>query len=91
MVLDGYVRVSEVKGRTGESFLSPVVQREQIERWTHAHGATLGIVFERVRSVRAAVRQGDCPMLNELLQRIEERRVDGVVVASFDRFGRSLS
>ena len=29
-------------------------------------------------------------MLNELLQRIEERRVDGVVVASFDRFGRSL-
>ena len=87
MVLDGYVRVSEVKGRAGESFISPAVQREGIERWTHAHGATLGVVFEEFDQSGS---RADRPMLNELLQRIEERRVDGVVVASFDRFGRSL-
>jgi hypothetical protein len=39
MVLDGYVRVSQVHGRFGERFMSPVVQREQIERWAELRGA----------------------------------------------------
>lgn len=29
MVLDGYVRVSQVRGREGERFISPAVQRIQ--------------------------------------------------------------
>ena len=36
--MDGYVRVSKVGGREGETFISPQVQRERIER----SGATVG-------------------------------------------------
>ncbi len=31
MRLDGYIRVSRVAGRSGESFISPKVQRDKIE------------------------------------------------------------
>ncbi len=41
LTLDAYVRVSQVRGRSGASFISPNVQREQIERWAKAHGHTL--------------------------------------------------
>jgi hypothetical protein len=37
--LDAYIRVSRVGGRSGESFISPGVQREQIEGWAKAHAA----------------------------------------------------
>jgi hypothetical protein len=31
--LDGYIRVSKVAGREGDSYISPKVQREKIEGW----------------------------------------------------------
>jgi hypothetical protein len=31
--MDGYVRVSRVAGREGPGYISPSVQREQIEGW----------------------------------------------------------
>jgi hypothetical protein len=34
--LDAYIRVSKVAGRTGDSFISPGVQRERIESWAQA-------------------------------------------------------
>jgi len=37
MQLDGYCRVSQVKGREGDSFLSPDLQRQQIEGWAKLH------------------------------------------------------
>ncbi len=41
MQLDGYIRVSRVGGRGGDSFISPAVQRDQIERWAAMRGATI--------------------------------------------------
>jgi site-specific DNA recombinase len=39
--LDAYIRVSKVAGRSGESFISPEVQREHIESWAKLNGALL--------------------------------------------------
>ena len=41
LTLDAYIRVSQVRGREGESFISPEVQREQIARWAKMRGATI--------------------------------------------------
>ena len=35
--LDGYIRVSRVAGREGESFIAPEVQRKKIEDWAKLH------------------------------------------------------
>jgi hypothetical protein len=37
----GYVRVSQVASREGESYISPSVQREAIERWASHKGVTI--------------------------------------------------
>lgn len=46
MQLDGYIRVSRVGGRSGESFISPEVQREQIERFAALRGVQIGAWHE---------------------------------------------
>jgi hypothetical protein len=48
VVLDGYVRVSAVAGRSGERFMSPALQREQVEGWAALHGHMLGEVFDEL-------------------------------------------
>ena len=87
MVIDGYVRVSQLRGREGESFISPVVQGEQIRAWATMRGARVGRVFEEL-DVSGA--RADRPLLEEALARIESGASDGLVVAKLDRFGRSL-
>jgi site-specific DNA recombinase len=87
MLLDGYVRVSQVAGRAGDSFISPSVQREQIEAWVKLHGATLGEVFVELDESGA---RADRPKLMEALTRAESGESQGIVVAKLDRFGRSL-
>ena len=87
MVIDGYVRVSQLRGREGESFISPVVQGEQIRAWASMRGARVGSVFEEL-DVSGA--RADRPLLEEALSRIESGASDGLVVAKLDRFGRSL-
>lgn len=86
-LLDGYIRVSQVKGRKGDRFISPAVQREQIEAWTSSHGAVLGEVFEELNESGG---RADRPLLNAAIERIERGESDGLVVAKLDRFGRSL-
>jgi DNA invertase Pin-like site-specific DNA recombinase len=39
--MDGYVRVSRVAGREGDSYISPSVQRESIEKWASYKGVTI--------------------------------------------------
>ena len=87
MVVDGYVRVSQLRGREGESFISPVIQGEQIRAWAAIRGAQVGRVFEEL-DVSGA--RADRPLLEEALARIESGASDGLVVAKLDRFGRSL-
>jgi DNA invertase Pin-like site-specific DNA recombinase len=87
VVLDGYVRVSQVRGREGERFISPAVQREQIEGWIALRGARLGEVFEELDESGA---RADRPLLERALARVEAGESQGLVVAKLDRFGRSL-
>lgn len=85
--LDGYVRVSQIRGRGGDSFISPAVQRERIEAWAAAYGHQLAIVHEEL-DVSGA--RADRPRLLEAIERVEAGETNGVVVAKLDRFARSL-
>jgi hypothetical protein len=86
MVLDGYVRVSQVGRRSDERFISPVVQREQIERWAQLHGALVGHIFEELDQSGG---RSDRPLLMQAVERVERGESDGLVVAYLSRFGRS--
>ncbi len=87
MILDGYIRVSQVAGRRGDAFISPSVQREQIEAWTSSNRALLGDVFEELDESGG---RADRPLLMKAIERVENGESDGMVVAKLDRFGRSL-
>jgi site-specific DNA recombinase len=87
VIVDGYVRVSQIAGREGESFISPAVQREQIERWALRTGAFVAHVFEELDESGA---RSDRPLLDRAITRVENRETDGVVVAYLSRFGRSV-
>ncbi|MGI8593638.1 MAG: recombinase family protein [Solirubrobacteraceae bacterium] len=87
MLVDGYTRVSQVRGRSGPSFISPALQRERIEAWAKLQGATVGEMFEELDESGA---RNDRPLLVEALRRVEAGESHGIVVAKLDRFGRSL-
>ena len=44
--MDQYVRVSRVAGRSGESFISPDLQREQGAAWASSRGVEVAVVHE---------------------------------------------
>jgi site-specific DNA recombinase len=87
--LDGYVRISRVGGREGESFISPKVQRDKIEAWCQLHDVTLGEVVEEldVSGGKAPEERG----LERLLRRCEQRASAGIVCWRVDRFSRSAA
>jgi DNA invertase Pin-like site-specific DNA recombinase len=73
LLLDGYIRVSQVAGRTGPSFIAPVVQREGIERWAASQGVVIGQIFEELDESGA---RSDRPLLMEAIRRIESHESD---------------
>lgn len=87
MQLDGYIRGSQVRGRQGDSFISPQVQREQIERWASLRGATIAKWHTDLDQSGA---KHDRPGLLDALRRAEAGATDGIVVAKLDRLTRSL-
>jgi hypothetical protein len=68
VVLDGYVRVSQVRGRRGERFMSPALQRDQILDWAARHGARIGELFEELDQSGA---RRDRPLLERAVRRVE--------------------
>jgi DNA invertase Pin-like site-specific DNA recombinase len=86
--LDGYIRVSQVGGRGGESFISPTVQREEISHAISSRGAVPGEIFEELN--KSGTRASDRVLLMEAVGRIETGISDGLVVARLSRFGRSF-
>lgn len=86
MKLDGYIRVSRVGGRSGERFISPDMQRERIKAHVAAHGHMLARTHEDLDLPGTHSKR---PGLQLALQRVESGKVDGIVVAKLDRFGRS--
>lgn len=84
--MDGYVRVSRVGGREGDSYISPSVQREQIERWASYKGLT--IAEWHVDEDRTG---GDTnrPGLEAAIARVLAGETGGIVSARIDRFSRN--
>ena len=74
MELDGYIRVSRVAGREGDSFISPRLQREQIAAYATARGFTIAKWHEDfdvsgVENIKASVRENN--LLPRGLQRAD--------------------
>jgi site-specific DNA recombinase len=85
---DGYIRVSDRKGRSDERFLSPAIQRETIERLAAAKGVELGDVIEEI-DVSGGKRVGERE-LGRLVERVERGESSGVIVWNFKRFSRNM-
>ena len=83
---DGYVRVSRVAGREGESFISPEVQRKKIETWADLHEVE---IVHWWKELDASGARRDRPMFQLALERCERGDTGGIVVARLDRFARS--
>ena len=84
--LDGYIRVSRVAGREGESFIAPEVQRKKIEQWAKLHEVTVERWWEELDQSGAKRAR---PMFQQALERCEQGESSGIVVARLDRFARS--
>jgi DNA invertase Pin-like site-specific DNA recombinase len=83
----GYVRVSRVGDRSGESYISPDVQRAAIERWSEtSHNAV--VIFEPEENQSGGTM--DRPIFNRILASIRRGEYRGIVVWKLDRFSRTM-
>jgi DNA invertase Pin-like site-specific DNA recombinase len=86
MRLDGYIRVSRTAGREGESFISPKIQREQIEGWAKLRGVHIAAWHEDMDQSGGKLER---PGLSRALERIRGGKTGGLAVARLDRFSRA--
>jgi site-specific DNA recombinase len=84
----GYIRVSAVGGRQGDSFISPKVQAERIEAWATAMGHEIVDVFEDLDQPGSRM---DRPGLMRAMKLVETGKANGIAVAKLDRFTRSTA
>lgn len=87
MRLAGYIRVSRVAGREGDSFISPSVQRERIAALAAAHGNTVAAWFEDLDQPGS---RWERPSFQAALELVEQGGADGIACATLDRFARSV-
>jgi DNA invertase Pin-like site-specific DNA recombinase len=87
MQLIGYIRVSRVGGREGDSFISPDVQREQIAALAVARGHD---VIEWIEDLDEPGTKYDRPGFQRALEMVESGAADGIAAAKLDRFARSV-
>jgi site-specific DNA recombinase len=85
--VDGYIRVSQVGDRSGESYISPDVQRRALEGWAAERGVEL-VMHDPEENVSGATM--DRPIFNRIMRRIRARESGGIVVYKLDRFARTL-
>lgn len=83
----GYVRVSKVGGREGDSFISPELQREQIEAVARREGLE---VVEVVEELDASGGDNTRPGWNRAIEAVEAGAVRGIAVWNLSRFSRSV-
>ena len=85
----GYVRVSRVGSRSGDSFISPDLQRASIERICEREGLTL---LDVVEELDASAGQGKSrPGWDSVIERIERGEAEALLVWNLDRFSRSIT
>jgi site-specific DNA recombinase len=85
--LDIYVRVSDVRGRSGDSFISPAEQEERCRAAVASRGLKIGQVFQELDVSGKSMER---PELAKVRKRIEDGASGGVVVAKIDRLGRTI-
>jgi site-specific DNA recombinase len=85
----GIVRVSRVAGREGESFVSPVEQRERIEAECKREGLRL-LRIEEELDVSGGSALAKRPGLIKAVEAVEAGEASVIVAAYFDRLYRSL-
>jgi site-specific DNA recombinase len=83
----GYVRVSKVGGREGDSFLSPGDQRKAIDAVAKREGLT---IIEYLEELDASGGDNTRPKWNAALERIESGEAKALVVWRIDRLARSV-
>lgn len=84
----GYVRVSKLGGRGGDSFLSPQLQREEIERAARREGLEIVDVLEEIDvSGRAGKKR---PLWEQAIAAVERGEVSAVIVYNISRASRSV-
>ncbi len=82
----GYVRVSHVGARGGESFRSPGDQAKAIERWAKALGDRVTIFPAELDESGGKL---DRPILQEAIEGVEAGRFDGIVAWDLSRLSRN--
>jgi len=83
--MTGYIRVSRVAGREGESFISPDLQREQITAWATMRGIQIVDWYEDLD--QSGGKRGR-PGLDAFLDDLRNGQTDGIVVSRLDRLSR---
>jgi hypothetical protein len=63
MLFDGYVRVSQVQGRSRPQVISPSEQAGQIRDWAALHGPTVANVWEELDESGARADPATAPAL----------------------------
>lgn len=84
---DGYIRVSKVQGRSGESFISPDEQRAAIEAWAKS---TKTKIIDWYTDLDQSGGTLDRPAFNAALERCRTGQTGGIVAAKLDRLTRSV-
>ena len=87
MYPDGYIRVSRVAGRSGESFISPAEQKAAIEEWARRTKTEIAEWHEDLDYSGGTL---DRPGFQAALERFRSRLTGGVVAAKLDRRTRSV-
>ncbi len=85
--LDLYIRVSDTRGRSGESFISPQEQEDRCRAAVASRGLKVGEVFHEMDVSGGSMER---PELRKVRERIEAGVSGGIVVAKIDRFGRTV-
>ncbi len=89
LTYDGYVRVSRVAGRSGDSYRSPSDQREIIEQLARAKAVRLDeVVVEEDVSGKAPI---DQRQLGRLIRKVEDGRSGGIICWRITRWARDFA